>query len=156
MIRRSLQTVVPATVVVLLAACVPTVSLVVPPDATNVACAEIAVRLPQEVAGRQRRTTDAQATAAWGNPAAALLRCGVPPPGPTALPCITVNGIDWIEDDSENPHIRYMTFGRSPATEVVIDSALASGSNALVDLAAAVEQSAQTSKCTSVLDDEDR
>lgn len=149
---RVLPIVVEVTVVLALAACAPTVSFAPAPDATNVACAEIVVRLPRDVADQHRRATDAQATAAWGDPAAILLRCGVLQPGPTARPCISINGIDWVEDDSEKPLIRYVTFGRNPATEVAIDSTLISGSTALVDLAAAVDEVPQVSQCTSAGD----
>ncbi|SOE05195.1 hypothetical protein SAMN06295924_10820 [Rathayibacter rathayi NCPPB 2980 = VKM Ac-1601] len=49
-----------------------------------------------------------------------------------------MNGIDWISDDSDAPRYRFITFGRTPATEVIIDSEAISGSSVLVDLAPAV------------------
>ena len=72
-----------------LTGCTSTVSLEPAPDANDPACAEVTVRLPDDLAGQSRRWTDAQATGAWGEPAAVLLTCGVEPPGPTTLPCQT-------------------------------------------------------------------
>ncbi len=105
----------------LLAACAPTVALDAAPDANSPRCADVTVHLPDSVAGKAKRETDAQATGAWGDPVVVLLRCGVPPIGPTTKPCITVNGIDWVlENDPAASALRYITFGRVPATEVVI------------------------------------
>src|SRR5699024_359653 len=50
-------------------------------DATNAVCAEAFVAMPEQVAGFERRRTDPQSTAAWGDPAAVILRCGVEVPG---------------------------------------------------------------------------
>lgn len=116
-------------------------------DAVNPACADIIVRLPTTVADQPERETNAQATGAWGDPAAVLLTCGVTAPGPTTLPCVNINGIDWIEDDSEAPKYRYTTYGRDPATEVYIDSELVSGSTTLVDVATAVSAVPATKQC---------
>jgi hypothetical protein len=107
----------------LLVACSPTVPLEPAADATNPKCAEIIVRLPASVVGQPLRQTNAQATGAWGNPASVLLRCGVAQPGPSST-CSTVNGIDWVVDVSGDPRYVYTTYGRSPATQVVIDKKL--------------------------------
>lgn len=116
-------------------------------DAVNPDCAAIVVRLPETVADQPSRETNAQGTGAWGDPAAVLLTCGVAVPGPTTLPCVNINGIDWIEDDSEAPRYRYTTYGRDPATEVYIDSELVSGSTTLVDLAGAIANVPATTQC---------
>lgn len=84
-------------------------------------CAEITARLPQNVAGLDRRWTDAQATGAWGDPAAAILTCGLEPPAASPLPCQTVSGVDWLVDDSEAPNYRFTSFGRTPAVQVYVD-----------------------------------
>ncbi|MDJ0349161.1 DUF3515 family protein [Cryobacterium sp. PH29-G1] len=131
----------------LLAGCASAVPLTPAPDATNVACADVTVHLPATVADQDARETNAQATGAWGDPAAVLLLCGVTVPAPTTLPCLSINGIDWIEDDSEAPTYRYTTYGRDPAIEVVIDSEAVSGSTALVDLANAVGYVPATGAC---------
>ena len=108
--------------VLALAGCASTVSMQPAPDANDPACAEVSVLLPGSLDGQQRRWTDAQATGAWGDPSAVLLTCGVEPPGPTTLPCQTVNGVDWIIDESEAPNYRVTTFGREPAVEVYLDN----------------------------------
>ena len=101
-------------------------------------CAEVSVRLPGELAGLERRWTDAQATGAWGSPAAVLLTCGVEPPGPTTLPCQTVGGVDWIIDETEAPSYRVTTFGRTPAVEVYLDTTVASSADVLDRLSTVV------------------
>lgn len=109
-------------------------------------CAAVTVRLPDTVSDLVKRETTAQATGAWGNPAAVLLHCGVATPAPTTDTCVSVNDIDWVEDDSKAPIYSYTTYGRTPAVEVVIDSRSAS-STALDDLTAAVSVIPQDKKC---------
>ena len=115
---------------------------------------ERAERLPDSVAGKAQRETDAQATGAWGDPAAVLLRCGVPPLGPTTKPCVSVNGIDWVlMSDPAAKQVVYQTFGRTPATEVIIDHvAGVSDSAVLPEFASAISTVKQTQKCLSTLD----
>lgn len=116
-------------------------------------CAEVTVRLPETVDDLPSRYTNAQATGAWGDPAAVLLRCGVPTPPPTTDQCLSLDGIDWIEDESDAPTYRYTTYGRTPAVEVVIDSTTGvSGLNTLVDLNEAVSYLPQTGKCVGAED----
>jgi hypothetical protein len=136
----------------LLTGCAGTVALEPAADATDPACADVIVRLPDTVADASRRETDAQATGAWGSPASILLRCGVTSPGPTTLPCDNVNGVDWIRDDSKAPMYTFTTFGRDPAVEVVLDGDAVSSSSTLVDLTQAVSIIPQTSKCLDVGD----
>lgn len=137
-----------------LTGCAPTVSLDPAADANDPGCAEISVRLPDSVADKARRQTDAQATGAWGDPAAVLLRCGVPPLGPTTKPCVDVNGIDWVlMSDPAAKQVVYQTFGRTPATEVVIDHVSgASDAAVLPEFASAIASVEQTQKCLSTLD----
>ncbi|BDV30877.1 hypothetical protein Microterr_15370 [Microbacterium terricola] len=121
-----------------LAGCATTVSLT-PADAANdPACAAVTVRLPDVVDGQQRRWTDAQATGSWGDPTTVILTCGVDAPGPSTLPCLTVDGVDWIIDDTEAPNYRFTTFGREPAVEVYLDYDAVSGQETLTALATAV------------------
>lgn len=142
--RASLSTLlVPITVLMtgLLSGCAATVSLA--PAATYAAdpgCAEVSVRLPDELDGAPSRVTDAQGTAAWGEPASVLLRCGVEPPGPTTDRCISISGVDWVETQpGDDPDVfDYTTYGRVPATTVTIDTAAASSTNVLTDLSSVV------------------
>ncbi len=133
----------------LVTACAPTVPLTPAADATNPKCAEIIVRLPQSVVDQPIRETNAQATSAWGNPTSVLLRCGVAQPAPSAS-CSTVNGVDWVVDVSGSPRYVYTTWGRSPATQVVVDTKLTQGQEAIIldDLGNAVGSIPQTKQCT--------
>lgn len=118
------------------------------PEATDPACAEAMVVLPDTVAGLERRETVSQSTAVWGEPSAVILRCGVPVPGPTTEYCVTANGIDWVtRDDGE--FWTLTTYGRSPAVEVLFDDTRAGSSSVMVDLAAAVGRIPATGGCTS-------
>lgn len=137
-----------------LAGCTPIVSLQPAASANDPGCAEISVRLPDDVAGKGERQTDAQATGAWGDPTSVLLRCGVPPIGPTTKPCVNVNGVDWVlMTDPAAKTVVYQTFGRTPATEVIIDHVSgASDSSVLPEFASAIQTVKQTSKCLSTLD----
>ena len=121
-------------------------------DSNNPECANVTVRLPETGSALTKRETNAQATGAWGTPAAVLLTCGVEVPGPTTLPCVSINDVDWIEDDSQAPLYRYTTYGRTPAVEVVIDSEAVSGTTTLVDLGPAVSVLPKTSQCTDISD----
>ena len=130
-----------------LSACSPTVSLEPAADANNPGCADVIVRLPDAVDGQERRTTNAQSTAAWGNPATVILRCGIEPVEISTLPCVTASGVDWLVDESAKPSFRFITFGRDPAVEVIVDSENAVGVNALESLAPAVQSIEATKRC---------
>lgn len=121
------------------------------PDATNPDCAEIIVRLPDAIDEHIKRDTNAQATGAWGDPAAILLKCGVEVPGPSALPCFTIKGVDWLRDSSEAPNYIFTTYGRDPAVQVVIDGDRAS-SNALSALGNAVGSLPAAKQCLAAED----
>lgn len=131
-----------------LTACAPIVPLTPADDAGNPGCAEVIVRLPDAIDDNLKRETDAQGTGAWGNPATVLLRCGVAVPGPSALLCVTLEGIDWLRDDSAAPNYVFTTYGRDPAVEVIVDGDKASGTNALVTLSNAVGSIPATGACT--------
>jgi len=153
-VRRTALAAVLAAAALALAGCAPTVSLEPGAAANDPGCAEISVRLPDTVADKDKRITDAQATGAWGDPAAVILRCGVPPIGPTTQPCVSVNGVDWVlMTDPTAKTIVYQTFGRTPATEVVIDHVSGvSDSSVLPEFASAVSTIKQTRQCLSTLD----
>jgi hypothetical protein len=131
-----------------LAGCTPTVNIEAAPLANDPGCAEIIVRLPETVGESQKRMTNAQSTAAWGNPAAVLLRCGLEPVEASTLTCVTAGDIDWLVDDSAKPKYRFITFGTKPATEVVVDSEQMAGVTALESLAGAVQNVAASKRCT--------
>ncbi len=141
--------VITAVVSLSLAGCAQTVALDAAPHANNPGCAAISVRLPKSIAGQAERNTDAQGTSAWGDPTTILLRCGVALVGPTTQPCITVSGIDWVLESAQDAKVtRYITFGRDPATEVIIEhTGYVSDASVLPAFSNAVGSVTQTSKC---------
>lgn len=134
-----------------LTGCSPTVSLTPPAaDATNPKCASVVVELPTTVSTLGQRLTDTQGTGAWGTPAAIVLKCGVPVPDPTSkLPCVTVNGVDWLRNPKPHNVFVFTTYGRDPAVAVTVDSnnVKADGNQALTDLALAVAQIPSKHRC---------
>lgn len=139
--------------VLALAGCSPIVSLTAADDAKNTACAEVVVRLPELVGGLSERKTDAQGTGAWGDPTGVFLRCGVPVPDPTAtLPCGTIDGVDWLVDDTDAPNYVFTTYGRDPAIEVVLDYDSVASAAALTDLSSAVKVVPADRECVAVSD----
>lgn len=122
-----------------LSACAPVVALQPAQDAASPDCAPVTVRLPDELAGLPARETNAQATGAWGDPAAIVLHCGVEVPPPTAeLPCYTVEGIDWLVDAKDAPVYVLTTYGRDPAVSIAMDSTVVSSATVLDGLSPAV------------------
>lgn len=120
-----------ATAVVGLAGCAGTVALEPGPESNAVACAETMVRLPDSVGELDRRTTNAQSTAAWGDPTAVIYRCGLPEQGPSDLPCFTIEGVDWLLDETDAPRYVFTTYGRAPVTEIIVDVTYIAGADAV-------------------------
>lgn len=136
-----------------LVGCTATVSMEPGPESNDPGCAEVSVRLPATLDGKERRQTDAQATGAWGTPAAVLLTCGVEPPGPTTIPCTTVDGVDWIIEDEGDFRFRVTTFGREPAVQLYIDTNVDTGvssATALEALSGPVGLLDVTGACTEI------
>lgn len=151
-LRFLIASVLPAAVGVLasLTGCAGTVTLSPAASANDPDCAAITVRLPDDVGdGLTLRRTDAQATGAWGDPSAVILRCGVSVPGPTTQTCVRVDGIDWLVDGTDAPDYVFTTFGRNPATEVIVDSSRASGEKVLGALASAIAAVPAAGGCVS-------
>lgn len=136
-------------VLLALSGCASTVNLEPAEGSNDPACAEVMVRLPSQLGGLEERYTNAQATAAWGDPAAVLLRCGLEPVEVSPLPCVTAGGIDWLVDDALAPSYRFISYARYPAVEVIVDSDNASGITSLEGLSGAVAQLPATKACTS-------
>lgn len=107
-----------------LTSCTNAVSMTAAPSANTPECAAVQVRLPETVSTKYTlRNTNAQSTAAWGDPTVMLLHCGVPAPVVSDLPCFSLDGIDWIRDGTKKQAITFTTFGRSPAVQVTVDAA---------------------------------
>ena len=120
--RRLVSALLVAAAATVLAGCSPIVNMTPPPpDANNPACADVIVRLPKDVGGFPKRTTDAQSTAAWGEPTVLLLYCGVPVPGPSELRCVAPGDIHWLVEELD-AGFAFTTYGRDPAVRVVVDN----------------------------------
>jgi Protein of unknown function (DUF3515) len=148
MTRRLTAVVTAAGALLALSGCTPTISVQPAPAATDTACAALIVRLPATIGALAKRQTDAQGTAAWGDPEAVQLRCGVPPPGPTTDPCYTVSQVDWIRADTgtgSGVRVVVTTFGRTPATQVVVDPKRVSVDDVLPTISDAVVAAMPTS-----------
>ena len=136
-----------AVATLVLSGCAGTVNIDPAPDANNPTCAEVIVRLPNTVEGLGKRVTGSQATAAWGEPTRVLLRCGLEPVFSSRLACVTHAGVDWLVDDTEAPSYRFITYGRTPAAEVIMDSKVLSGASVLDALAPSLKYLPSTRNC---------
>lgn len=141
-----------------LGACTTPVGVSAAPHAADPACAEVVLALPRELDGMARLRTSSQATAAWGEPdAAVVLRCGVEPPPPTTDPCVSADdgtvAVDWlaIEGDAtpDGAPWTFVTYGRDPAVEVRVPAAVAASRSTsfLLELGPAVARVDQTRAC---------
>ncbi|MGX5716427.1 DUF3515 domain-containing protein [Arthrobacter sp. MAHUQ-56] len=133
-------------VAVPLAACSPAVDVTPAKDAANPACAPMMVALPDAIGDSKLRKTNSQATAAWGDPSLVILRCGVNVPGPTTDRCVTVNGVDWVIKEGD-PVWTLTTYGREPATEILMDPDKISSATVLADLSAAAAKVPAVRNC---------
>lgn len=138
-----------------LSGCAHAVSLPVADDAADPGCAEIVVSLPEAIGGGgsgvdalERRDTTAQGTAAWGDPSAVTLRCGMPVPAPSTQQCVAVGGVDWLQVAQEGDVFTFVSYGREPATEVVIDTGAITGATVLDAVSSAVARTELVGACS--------
>ena len=75
-----------------------------------------------------------------------VLRCGVNAPGPTTDRCVTVNDVDWVIKEGD-PVWTLTTYGREPATEILMDPNKISSATVLADLAPAAAKIKAVRKC---------
>jgi hypothetical protein len=101
------------------------VAVTLPEGAADPACAALAETWPHDVSGRQPRplTVDSPAARAWGDPPIVAI-CGYPPPGPSTLECLAVDGVDWLIQ-RRSDGVQFTTYGRAPALDVLIPAAYA-------------------------------
>ncbi|WP_426996129.1 DUF3515 family protein [Pseudarthrobacter sp. N5] len=145
-LRRAVAAGAFAALAVTVASCSPAVDVTAAQDAANPACAPMMVALPDAIGDAGLRKTNSQATAAWGDPSQVILRCGVNVPGPTTDRCVSVNGIDWVIKEG-SPVWTLTTFGREPATEILMDPDKISSATVLADLSAAAAKIKASRKC---------
>ncbi|MDN5808312.1 MAG: DUF3515 domain-containing protein [Brevibacterium sp.] len=136
-----------------LAGCERTVVVEAAEDAQNPKCADIMLRLPDEISGEKERTTSSQGTKAWGDPNIAVARCGVTPPGPTTDQCVSVSGVDWISKASDEDDTWVFTsYGRTPAVEVLVNRKAESGNDVLAAISPALAAIKPEAECVGAQD----
>lgn len=150
---RNRSLLVAAAAALALAGCAPVVNLPPAEDAADPGCASVVVSLPEELGAEslpeplERRDTSSQGSAAYGDPASITLRCGMPEPAPSTERCITVGEVDWLLLGQEDDVWTLVSYGRSPATEVIIDTKVTSSSSALEALSPAVARTELVRSC---------
>ncbi|NNG40311.1 DUF3515 domain-containing protein [Flexivirga sp. ID2601S] len=89
-------------------------------QASNPLCTKVSQHWPATVSSEKQRkvTTDSPTVRAWGDPAI-IARCGVTSPGPTTDKCVSADNIDWVATPLSDG-TRYVTYGRSPAIELLV------------------------------------
>ncbi|MEU4386182.1 DUF3515 family protein [Promicromonospora sp. NPDC023805] len=141
--------------VVALGGCARTIGVEVAPNAADPKCAEVMLAVPDELGpDLPKLSTNAQATAAWGEPGAAVtMRCGVAQVGPAA-DCQHVDSgdgtaVDWIVTTDDAGTWSFVTYGREPAAEVIVPPAVTENHSTsfIADLADAVTQVPATKEC---------
>jgi hypothetical protein len=141
--------------VVALGGCARTIGVEVAPNAADPKCAEVMLAVPDELGpDLPKIQTNAQATAAWGEPGAAVtMRCGVDQVGPAA-DCQAVDSgdgtaVDWIVTTDGADTWSFVTYGREPAVEVIVPPAVTENHSTsfVTDLADAVTQVPATKEC---------
>jgi hypothetical protein len=82
-----------------------------------------AIGWPSTVAGQDMTSTSplSPRAAAWGDPAV-IATCGWPALGPTDKECLDVDGVYWVVE-SLSDGVKFTTFGRDPAIEVLVPDA---------------------------------
>jgi hypothetical protein len=134
----------------ILTGCTPTVNLTPAADATNEYCARVIASLPNTVSTLSQRETNAQGTSAWGPKADIFLKCGVAVPAPTStLVCVTVDGVDWLYNDTNAKQFVFTTYGRNPAVSLFINTSdvNADGNAALTDIEQSVARIPAQQRC---------
>lgn len=109
-----------------LGACSRPVEVTLPAQAGSAACTGASKAWPPTVSGLASVEVSPASPAvhAWGDPAV-IARCGVAEPGPST-DCLTVDDVDWVVTQLSDG-ARFVTFGRSPALEVLVPSHWAPG-----------------------------
>ncbi|PPK98552.1 uncharacterized protein DUF3515 [Kineococcus xinjiangensis] len=113
------------------------------PEGSSRDCADLLRRLPRVLDAGERRELTLPGVAQWEGVSETVLRCGVPPPGPSELPCLSFSGrdgvtVDWLLVAQSERASRFVSFGRTPAVEVTADATGPDATAVLVDLGPAL------------------
>ena len=108
-----------------LGGCARAVPVALPAAAGDPSCTSAASAWPSTVSGLTQRpvSVDSPAARAWGDPPIVAI-CGYPPPAPSTLECVAVDGVDWLIQPRSDG-VQFTTYGRSPALDVLVPRAYA-------------------------------
>lgn len=120
------------------------------PHAADPDCAPVMIALPDSIGEAEQRETNAQATAVFGEPSRAVVRCGVEPPGPSSEHCVTADGVDWLAVEEDGATWRLISYGREPAIEVLVDTEEISSSSVMLAMARPTKRIEADERCPSV------
>lgn len=120
------------------------------PHAADPDCAPVMIALPDSIGEAGQRETNAQATAVFGEPSRAVVRCGVEPPGPSSEHCVSADGVDWLAVEEDGATWRLISYGREPAVEVLIDTEEISSSSVMLGMARPTKRIEADERCPSV------
>lgn len=160
--------------VLALSSCATPVHLTPGAQAPDPICARVLQKMPREIQGMKQIPTDAQGTMAYGTSEAPItIRCGIAPPPPTTDRCLSVSAstskdgekdaIDWINPEAGSelipPHApdsawTFLSYGRSPAVEVIVpaETGLEQPTAVLLAMASAVKVVEATKHCVGSTD----
>jgi hypothetical protein len=116
--------------------------VVLPTPTGTTECGRLVAALPDELAGRARRTTSptSDLVVAWGSPAV-VLRCGVAGPTTDAGDHVTVDGVSWLTPGAVHGRVVWTTTGRSTSVELSVPDSINDQETLLGALAPAVSAS---------------
>lgn len=140
-----------------LTACTSVIPTEAGPYASEPVCAQMILAIPKDLAGLQQVRTTSQAAAAWEDPSGSGItitaRCGVEVPEPTTDSCVGIGEdsteqIDWVQRfDEDAARWTFVTYGRYPALEIVVNNTASQPTVPLFEVAAAVKLAEQFSSC---------
>jgi hypothetical protein len=68
---------------------------------------------------------------------------------------VSVDDVDWVQVRAEEDTWQFVTYGRTPAVEVLVTPSVVSGATALASVSTAVGGIEQTAQCVDVQDAEE-
>lgn len=150
--KASIATVLALGAGISLSGCSEPVEVAPAENAADARCAQVMITLPREISGQPKRKTTSQATAAWGTPASAILKCGEIAPAVTSDRCSTIDEVDWTARENNDGTWTIATYGREPYITITIDTARISSSDVAVAVSDAVKNNEATKRCSSARD----
>lgn len=136
-----------------LAACSSPVTIPPAQHAPAAECAEVIVNLPDTLEAQPSRSTSSQSTAAWGDPAVLLFRCGLEMPVASDEVCFEAGGIDWLSLADDEGNYRFISYGRDPAVELIVSADTQLNNRAALEqLSEAVRLLPQYHSCSALSD----